>query len=216
VKTTGDGSSTLYVPQWDEHYHSIHGAIQESQHVFIRNGLDAYTFSRGKNLIRILEIGMGTGLNVLLSMDYAKEKKLSIYYEAVEYYPLLKDEYQLLEYKKFKNYLNIHESPFDEIITLDETFVLKKKKIKIEEYLGENNFFDIIYYDAFAPSAQPELWTEEVFNAMYQCLCENGIFVTYCAKGEVKRRLRNVGFTVEALPGPLGKREMTKATKLML
>lgn len=216
VKTTGDGSSTLYVPQWDEHYHSIHGAIQESQHVFIRNGLDAYTFSRGKDLIRILEIGMGTGLNVLMSMDYAKEKKLYIYYEAVEYYPLLKDEYQLLEYKKFKNYFNIHESPFDEIITLDETFVLKKKKIKIEEYLGENNFFDIIYYDAFAPSAQPELWTEEVFNAMYQCLCENGIFVTYCAKGEVKRRLRNVGFTVEALPGPPGKREMTKATKLML
>lgn len=213
VKITADGSSTLYVPQWDEHYHSIHGAVQESQHVFIQNGLNAYINLSGKSNLRILEIGMGTGLNVLLSLAYSMEKKLFIYYEAIEFYPLLDFEYQLLDYNKFKYYLKIHDSPFEEKIILEDTFILQKKKIKIEEYFGENNFFDIIYFDAFAPSAQPELWTEDVFSAMYHCLCEGGILVTYCAKGEVKRRLKKVGFTVEALPGPPGKREMTKAAK---
>ncbi len=213
IKTTADGSNTLYVPQWDEHYHSIHGAMQESRHVFVRNGLQAYTDTTAKKCIKILEIGMGTGLNVLLSIDFVEKNNASVYYEAIEYYPLLLDEYQLLNYSNINYYFTVHEAPFEQNIRIAKNFILHKKKIKIEEYRGLKDTFDIVYFDAFAPSAQPELWTEAIFSVMYACMCEGGILVTYCAKGEVKRRLRSVGFTVEVLPGPPGKREMTRAIK---
>lgn len=213
VKKTADGSSTIYVPHWDEHYHSIHGAKQESSHIFIENGLKDYIDKCGRQNLNILEIGMGTGLNVLLTIDFCENINIDIYYEAIEYYPLLSDEYHNLEYNNLNYYLSIHESDFGQNITLKEDFILHKKKIKIEDYSGVKDYFDLVFFDAFAPSAQPELWTKDIFAAMYSCMRSGGYLVTYCAKGEVKRNLKSVGFSVIALPGPPGKREMTKAIK---
>lgn len=214
---TKDGSPTLFVPELDEHYHSIHGALQESLHVFINAGLQ-FLLDKGLKSINVFEVGFGTGLNALLSNDFAQQNNINIHYESLEDYPLaleeasvISDSLELTEDQK-NFFQSMHEAVWNKPVQLNEHFSLHKRQEKLQEYKISNSA-DVIFFDAFAPSAQPQLWEEAIFQKMYEQLKLNGILVTYCAKGVVKRRLKACGFEVEAIPGPPGKREMTRALK---
>lgn len=218
IVTTGDGSKTIHIKEWNENYHSSHGAVQEAKHVFLQYGLSLF---EEKKEVNIFEVGFGTGLNAILTYQYAQEKQLSIHYNAIEAYPVSEDELQLLNYASLFDasrmqdiYSNMHIVPWnkDEIISSD--FVLHKIHQKLEDYIFPTNHFDLIYFDAFGPRVQENMWTQEVFQKLYDSLKMEGVFVTYCAKGQVKRDLKLVGFEVETLPGPPGKREMTRGKKL--
>lgn len=215
---TEDGSSSLFIEELDEHYHSVYGALQESQHVFINAGLKQ-KLSQPED-INILELGFGTGLNALLTCIEADENRKKINYTAIEKYPLDESVFSqlnycsLLENNKCRHLFNsIHTSDWENVNTISEYFHLIKHKMDIED-ISFVNHFDLIYYDAFAPSAQPELWTWNIFQGMFNALKQNGFLVTYCAKGIVKRTMKSAGFIIEALPGPIGKREMTRGIKL--
>lgn len=214
---TNDGSKTIHLVNLNENYHSIHGAVQESEHVFIRNGL--LKMSETKTELKILEIGFGTGLNAMLSMKAAALEKTSIYYEGLEAYPLKKEELSELNYQQLgqlkgfeKETEGIINCEWNVKIKISNFFTLCKKEIQIENY-SKNDFFDLIYFDAFGPRTQPEIWSLLNFKKIYNALRHRGIFVTYCAKGQVRRDLISVGFEVEKLPGPPGKREMIRAFK---
>ena len=215
IRVTADGSKTLFVEALDEHYHSIHGALAESKHVFIAHGLDAIS----KPDVSILEIGFGTGLNAMTTLERNLAAAKTIHYTGVEAYPIAVDDFMKLGYhkldlsKEIRDVLpELHETAWGEFRNITPGFSLRKLELKFQE-LSFNQEFDLIYFDAFAPSAQPELWTEDIFESMFRALKPNGILVTYCAKGQVKRNMKAVGFTIERLPGPPGKREMTRATK---
>lgn len=216
VITTADGSKTIRIIELDENYHSSHGALQEAQHVFIQNGL--YSLSTQKE-ISIFEMGFGTGLNAFLTAIKAKELKNSITYYGIEAFPVNLEEIIELDYKNLMGndnadlYLSIHESEWNELISINSNFKIKKIEGELQTTEIPINFFDIVYYDAFGPRAQDEMWTVDLFQKMYDSLKPGGFLVTYCAKGQVKRDLKSVGFTIEVLPGPPGKREMTKAWK---
>jgi tRNA U34 5-methylaminomethyl-2-thiouridine-forming methyltransferase MnmC len=214
---TGDGSTSIQLEDWNEQYHSKHGAIQEAEHVFIQSGL--YYFSNTE--INILEIGFGTGLNCLLTLLRAPEKKLKISYYGVEAYPVIADELLKMNYpeqlgsgnKKIADLFNeIHKGHWEEPFFLSPNFKLIKKKEFFDE-LEDESKFNLIYFDAFGPRVQPELWTETIFKKMYAALKTGGILVTYSAKGSVRRAMQEVGFEVSRLPGPPGKREMLRAIK---
>jgi len=203
---TADGSFTLFISEVDETYHSKHGAVQESMHVFIENGL----FHINKNEIRILEVGLGTGLNAFLTLQRATQK---ISYCALEPYPLSKEILEELS-KSTSNQLEMkfHESKSGEIVSLSDRFSFVRMEVGLEAFQSEEKF-DLIYYDAFGPRVEPGLWTLECMQQCYNLLNEGGVFVTYCAKGEVRRNLQSAGFMVERLPGPPGKREMLRAKR---
>lgn len=210
---TEDGSSSLYIPELDEHYHSVHGAVQESMHVFIEAGLKHLS----KKSIKIFEMGYGTGLNYLLTYLNAGDKTIEYY--GIEAFPL---EEQLVEQLNFTRQLNLdddQERAFRSIhnsenaVCVSESFLLYKEKCKLSEFKTEA-LFDLIYFDAFAPDVQPDLWTEPIFQKMFDLLNTKGVLTTYCAKGVVRRTMQVVGFSVERIPGPPGKREMLRATKL--
>lgn len=213
---TGDGSPTIFVPELKEHYHSVYGAVQESKHVFIEAGLNSIS----KNNIRIFEVGYGTGLNAFLTMQESLKKDLSIVYYAIELYPL---EPEITDQLKFNDFLrlssaetnlynNIHKAAWDLEIQITPGFTLKK--IKHDILSSEIDFrYDLVYFDAFAPDVQPELWDKSIFQKIYNQLNKDGILVTYCVKGQVRRTLKETGFKVEKLPGPPGKREMIRAVK---
>lgn len=215
---TQDGSHSIYSQDHGVSYHSKYGAIQESQHVFIGAGLRHLAI--GRSSVAILELGFGTGLNAYLSLLEAVARKLEIYYEAVEAFPISVEEASLLNYPSrvaapaalSGQFMELHSLPWDEEHSLNPYYTLKKVRSTFEDYLPPPRF-DVIFFDAFAPNAQPELWEETMFGKMYEALAPDGVLVTYCAKGVVKRRLRAVGFEVEALPGPPGKREMTRGVK---
>lgn len=213
---TKDGSKTLYWPKYDEHYHSIHGALTESQHVFIKHGLEEV--AELKKEISLLEVGFGTGLNTFLSYLKAKEFDLSIHYTSLEPSPISLQEVNELALHKHlslskESVLKFHELSWGEKHIIEQNhFQLTKEKMTIQEFDSQSNF-DIIYFDAFAPSSQPELWTPLIFKKLFRLLNKTGVLTTYCAKGQVKRDLKSVGFTIESLPGPPGKREMTRARK---
>ena len=213
---TADGSSTIYLPEWDENYHSKHGAIKEAYHVFIKNGLDLF---KDGSKVCILELGFGTGLNCFISYLESKNRKLTIDYEGVEAYPLQAEEIIELNYikelkaEKFEiDFAKIHSQAWGAKIKFDDSFSLLKRKHFFEE-IKDKNRFNLIYFDAFGARVQPELWKEEIFNKMYGALKDNGILVTYSAKGSVRRAMQSVGFLVERLPGPPGKREMLRGMK---
>lgn len=211
---TNDGSPTLYVERFDEHYHSIHGSIQESLHVFIQAGLDYK--AKQQPSIQIFEMGLGTGLNALLTLNYAQQHNVFIDYHAIELYPLTMESInKLAQFPNFNhpNFLELHQIKSNKMLNIGENFRFTKYLQDINDY-KPSQLFDLIYYDAFAPSAQDELWTVEMFQKMYDMLDDGGCLVTYCAKGIVKRTLKSVGFNIESLPGPIGKREMTRAIKL--
>ncbi|MFY0630584.1 MAG: tRNA (5-methylaminomethyl-2-thiouridine)(34)-methyltransferase MnmD [Flavobacteriaceae bacterium] len=212
---TSDGSTTIHLPDWDEQYHSKHGAIQEAYHVFIKHGLTPIF----KKEISILEIGFGTGLNSFITLLEAQKNNLTIDYVGIEAYPVDVDEVDKLNYvaelkaTELKALFKIlHTNSWEEKHQITPEFSLSKRKQFFNDIEDENQF-DLIYFDAFGARVQPELWTEEIFTKMFNALKSEGILVTYSAKGSVRRAMQSVGFTVERLPGPPGKREMLRATK---
>lgn len=216
VVKTKDGSASLYLPAIDEHYHSTHGAVQESAHVFIKNGFDK--ISDLKKEVHILEVGFGTGLNAFLTLEQAVHKAKNTIYTAIEPYSLSLHEVDQLNYKNFvdkslhQNYFRqLHELSFDQLHQLNDHFQL----IKYRDELLNCQFlqqFDMIYYDAFGPRAQPEMWEVPPLEKAVNALRPGGVFVTYCVKGSVKRTLKSLGMQVDKLPGPPGKREMLYAS----
>ncbi len=218
---TADGSHSIKLPEWEEHYHSKHGAIQEANHVFIKSGLNYYKsiFPKKKN-ITVLEVGFGTGLNALLTALYAEKNKINIKYIGLEAYPVEEKEWSLLNYPKMleeKNalsvYREIHKTAWEQEVEISENFELEKRKLFFQDF-KQQNCADLIYFDAFGPRVQPELWMENIFINMFEALQENGILVTYSAKGSVRRTLQKIGFQVEKIPGPPGKREMLRGSKM--
>lgn len=216
---TADGSKTIYIPEMDENYHSTHGALQEAMHVFIQNGLQAIS---GQKEIIIFEMGFGTGLNALLSMVEAEKSKSQIKYYGIEAFPV---EIQLIKeigYEKLvdNNFIEpfflMHSTTWNSDHKLMQNFMFHKIDQKIEDYVPVKDSVDIIYFDAFGPRVQQGMWNPEILNKMFLLLKPGGSLVTYCAQGQVKRDLRSVGFKVEGLPGPPGKREMTRAIKLSI
>ena len=212
---TLDGSTTIQITEWDECYHSKHGAIQEAQHVFIKNGLSLFQNQE----IAILEIGFGTGLNAFITLLEARKMQQTIDYVGVEAYPISAEEVLEMNYvaeleatHESLIFDKMHESNWEEKMVLTDAFTLTKRKQFFQEIEDENKF-DLIYFDAFGYRVQPELWSTDIFRRMYNALKPNGILVTYAARGVVKRSMIEVGFTVEKLAGPPGKREMFRARK---
>lgn len=215
IIVTADGSSTIHMPDWNEQYHSKHGAIQEAMHVFIKSGLQLFS----DRDISILEIGFGTGLNSFITLLEAQKLNLEVDYVGVEAYPVSDDEISKLNYvselqakEKIQVFQKMHQQQWGEKELLSEAFSLTKRKQFFNE-INDKNVFDLIYFDAFGARVQPELWTEEIFEKMFRALKKDGVLVTYSAKGSVRRAMQTVGFTVERLPGPPGKREMLRAIK---
>ncbi|WP_158844400.1 tRNA (5-methylaminomethyl-2-thiouridine)(34)-methyltransferase MnmD [Algibacter sp. L1A34] len=222
VVITADGSSTIHLPDWDEQYHSKHGAIQEAYHVFIKHGLQYfYTENIKKELesISILEIGFGTGLNAFITFLEAEKLNIKTNYVGVEAYPVSSEEITLLNYaKQLKAEENetvfkaLHDVTWNEKHDITPHFSIEKQK-KFFAEIKDEDVFNIIYFDAFGARVQPELWTEPIFESMYKALKKNGVLVTYAAKGSVRRAMQAVGFTVQRLEGPPGKREMLRGIK---
>ncbi len=221
IITTADGSKTIQIEEWNEQYHSVHGAIQEAYHVFIKHGL-YYLKELHPSLkvpIAVLEIGFGTGLNAFITLIEAEKLNININYVGVEAYPVTMDEVQQLHYPaalKAENNAGLfdclHTTVWNKTIKISKGFELTKQQKSFFE-IEDSNSFDMIYFDAFGARVQPELWTEVLFKKMYDALKPQGILVTYSAKGSVRRAMQDVGFMVEKLPGPPGKREMLRASK---
>lgn len=213
---TGDGSPTIFIPALDVTYHSRHGALQESRHVFIREGLLPALSATSVSPLRILEMGFGTGLNALLSLLEANERKRNLHYTALELYPLSAEEAAALSYDTlFENpdnravYRDLHQCAWETEVPVSPYFTLCKRNISMTAYTDDTGF-DLIYYDAFAPAAQPDLWTEEVFSLLFKLSRPGALLVTYCSKGSVRRAMQAAGWQVEKRPGPPGKREMVR------
>jgi tRNA U34 5-methylaminomethyl-2-thiouridine-forming methyltransferase MnmC len=215
--TTADGSNSLLNNAIGETYHSRHGALQESTHVFIKNGLNYFIEQNTPQKINILEVGLGTGLNAWLTLENLLSKEIEIHYTAIEIFPLPKSIWQLLNYAQGNlhktSFESIHSCQWNEPVKLASTFYLNKLHNSLLEVDLSSYSFDLIYFDAFAPNKQPELWELPILKKMVDQLLRNGVFVTYCAKGQLKRDLKFLGLEVEALSGPPGKREMIRATK---
>lgn len=214
IVKTNDGSDTLVSSIYGDKYHSKHGSLQESLHVFIEAGLKQKLHLE---TIHILEMGLGTGLNAWLTCLENEKYKKNIQYVGYEKHPIHLDIISNLNYLEVREdthsyFQKIHESPWNKSIVISESFQLIKKDTDIL-FLEEKNIFDIIYFDAFAPDTQPELWSIELFEKLFQSMSTDGCLVTYCAKGQVKRNLKSAGFQIESIPGPIGKREMTRAWK---
>jgi len=211
---TEDGSHSIYVEGLDEHYHSIHGALQESQHVFIKNGLNCCD----KITLSILEIGFGTGLNALLTLLEAKKNEFIISYQTLEKYPLQANEYSELNFENSLGLQNshilqeLHNCIWGNDVQISQNFTLHKTQTDLEQW-QPNKMYDLIYFDAFAPDKQPNLWTEAIFKKLFDAMNSNGFLSTYCAKGQVRRNMIAAGFSVARVPGPPGKREMMIARK---
>lgn len=212
---TSDGSTTIHIKEWDECYHSKHGAIQEAKHVFIKNGLALFPNQK----VSILEIGFGTGLNAFITYLEAQKLGQTIDYVGVEAYPISEEELQSMNYPEELNALDskaifdkMHAVNWEEKNDLSESFSLTKRK-QFFENIDDIEKFDLIYFDAFGYRVQPELWSVSVFERMFKSLKNNSILVTYAARGVIKRNMIEVGFTVEKLAGPPGKREMFRARK---
>lgn len=196
----------------------MHGAVQESEHVFIKAGLEQFIASTP--VVQIFEVGFGTGLNAWLSYKRIAGTDTKIIYHSVEPFPLPEEIYTKLNYVQASEqqflkdfFLELHHAPWDEEVELNKNFTLKKIKNKLEEYEPAKENFHLVYYDAFAPSKQAEMWLPENIEKVYSCLLPKGMLVTYCARGQFKRDLKALGFLVEALPGPPGKKEMTRGIK---
>lgn len=212
---TDDGSTTIRIPDWDENYHSTHGAIQEAKHVFIKNGLNLF---QNQDSISILEIGFGTGLNAFITFLETLNKE-KVNYVGVEAYPISEEELALmnyvseldaLEYQEIFN--RMHSSDWESQQNINNNFLLTKRKQFFQD-IEDKEQYDLIYFDAFGFTLQPELWSEVIFKKMYDALLPKGILVTYACRSSIKKAMLSVGFSIEKLPGAPGKREMLRATK---
>jgi tRNA U34 5-methylaminomethyl-2-thiouridine-forming methyltransferase MnmC len=212
---TDDGSTTIRIPEWDENYHSTHGAIQEAKHVFIKNGLDLF---QNQDSISILEIGFGTGLNAFITfLETINKEKVN--YVGVEAYPISQEEIAQMNYvseldsEMYKVIFDkMHSCDWENQQTITENFLLTKRKQFFQD-IEDKNQFDLIYFDAFGFPLQPELWSEVIFKKMYDALLPKGTLVTYACRSSIKNAMLSVGFSIEKLPGAPGKREMLRATK---
>ncbi|RZK16407.1 MAG: SAM-dependent methyltransferase [Hymenobacter sp.] len=221
VRTTADGSPTLYVPALDEHYHSQHGAAQESLHVFIEAGLRPLlaTGLGQRQPLQLLEVGLGTGLNALLTLKEAIAADALVCYEGYETQPLPAEAVAALQPQWHGQpeislaFAELHAAPWNEQTAISEQLLLYKIQKPIQAAELPTSFYHLIYFDAFAPEKQPELWTEKVFAQLYAAAAPGAVLVSYCAQGQFRRNLRAAGWLTEKLPGPPGKREMTRARK---
>lgn len=212
---TDDGSTTIRIPDWDENYHSTHGAIQEAKHVFIKNGLDLF---QNQDSISILEIGFGTGLNAFITFLETLNKE-KVNYVGVEAYPISAEEITQMNYvsqldaEKYQEIFDkTHACDWENQKTITQNFLLTKRKQFFQD-IEDKNQFDLIYFDAFGFPLQPELWSEVIFKKMYDALLPKGTLVTYACRSSIKNAMLSVGFSIEKLPGAPGKREMLRATK---
>ena len=216
IRKTGDGSTTLYHEALNETYHSVHGALTESRHVFISNGLQYATGIFAVPLLNILEVGFGTGLNAALTLECSVNSRRRISYFTLEKFPLSQEIRSQLEFPGVDTLAlqSLHDLPWGNEIKVNPDFSFHKKEADVLQEQFPENYFHVIYFDAFAPGKQPELWTSELFQKLYSALTPGGVLVTYCAKGQFKRDLKQAGFMVESLPGPPGKREMVRAIRI--
>lgn len=210
---TNDGSHSLFNTQVNESYHSKHGAIVEAEHVFIKNGFSTVD----KNKLNILEVGFGTGLNTLLTYQKAIQKSIEVNYHAIELHPIDKIYYSKLNFTDLigveqENLQDLHDCKWEKNIQLNPYFTLIKNHTSVEKYNTDIRF-DIIYFDAFSPDKQPEIWNKVIFKKMHSFLKDDGFLITYCAKGIVKRTMKSIGFEIIVLDGPPGKRQMTRGNK---
>lgn len=215
IEQTADGSQTLFVPELNEHYHSVKGALTESEHIFIQMGLKHSSVEAP----HVLEIGFGTGLNAFLTLLTADTDQRNIHYTTLERYPVTPALIEQLTYPELicperkDDFQALHQAAWNTDVQLTPYFTLHKVETDFTSYTFPNTY-DVIYFDAFAPEKQPEMWTQSLFDTLCQQLNPQGILTTYCAKGAVRRMLQAAGFTVERLPGPPGgKREILRATK---
>lgn len=217
IKLTTDGSHTIAIPERNITYHSHHGAIAESMHVYIEAGLLPLIERSSNHPINILEIGFGTGLNALLSLREAIKYKQHIHYTAIELFPLTEEETMQINHggclSMENEFMQLHSSPWENDIRVDEFFTLHKKQVSLLKLKGPHSI-DCIYFDAFAPTDQPELWTEAVFENLYQFLVPQGTLVTYCSKSVIRKTMEAAGFSIQKIPGPHGKRDMVRARRL--
>jgi len=216
LRTTEDGSHTLFNRDAGEHYHSIHGAIQESMHVFIAAGFREIASGAGE--LSILDVGFGTGLNCLLSLAEAEKLHRSVIYTAIETYTLSHQLAESLNYCSFdslkaleKAFSLMHRDHEGEV-RIGSDFLLRRRHLTLEDSVFRSDSFNLVYFDAFSPEIQPDLWKPDIFLRIEKVMQPGGILVTYCAKGIVRRALQQAGFSTERLPGPPGKREMLRAT----
>ena len=216
---TKDGSHTVSVPELNVTYHSVHGALQESKHVFIEAGLKHFLLQNNSMPLYIFEMGFGTGLNALLTLAEAASRKTEVFYECVEMFPLDRTYIRRINYTSIdtlsvftKEFNLLHTCNWETVTNIHPCFTLLKRRDSLIN-LSTDKLFNLIYYDAFAPAAQPELWTQEIFVKLFALLYPGGLLVTYCSKGDVRRALQAAGFRVEKIPGPPGKREMIRAVK---
>lgn len=215
IVETEDGSHSLFSEQFAVDYHSKYGAIQESQHVFIQAGLAPLVAV--KPSARIFEMGFGSGLNAYLSLLFGNDSQKTLFFETVEAFPIPVTQAASLNFPSLLNgskddFLSLHQAPWNQAVTITPQFTLFKHLGTIQD-IHLSGDFDLVFFDAFAPSSQPELWERPVLEKIHDAMVPSGVFVTYCAKGVVKRCLREIGFQVEGIPGPPGKREMTRAIK---
>ena len=223
VRTTADGSPTLYVPALDEHYHSHHGAAQESRHVFIAAGVQPLLEAELKQdgPLNVLEVGLGTGLNALLTLEAVQVAGATVTYDGYETVPLPPATVAALapqwaaQPTLGQAFDRLHTAPWNEEFTLVPGFTLTKIQAQLQNAALPTGYYDLIYFDAFAPEKQPELWTEDVFAKLYAAAAPGAVLVSYCAQGQFRRNLRAAGWLTEKLPGPPGKREMTRARKAL-
>lgn len=217
IITTSDGSHSLLNTALNETYHSKHGALQESIHVFIKEGLDYFLQRKSQKDISILEVGFGTGLNALLTVQRALELPGNIiHYTSLETFPVPEEIWSKLNYidsvglkEKFNQ---LHEAMWNEVVSITSGFNLRKLQLSLQQ-IDFSSEFDLVYFDAFAPNKQPEMWEIDVLKQVVNAMRADGVFVTYCAKGQLKRDLKSLGLEVETLPGPPGKKEMVRGIK---
>lgn len=217
IITTADGSHSLFNTALNETYHSQHGAVRESLHVFIRSGLDHFQKTYTPKEIRILEVGFGSGLNALLAMQWSKLSSTRVHYTGIEAFPLPESIWKNLNYPAWQeaegDFYRLHELSWGVDHALDPAFVFRKDHSRIQDHPPSDMAANVVFYDAFAPDKQPEMWTAGMLSGVVEKLAPGGMFVTYCAKGQLRRTLKSLGMTVESLPGAPGKKEMTRATK---
>lgn len=219
IIVTEDGSHSLYHPGLNETYHSFHGAVRESNHVFIKEGLDYYWLNHQPPTINVLEVGFGTGLNAILTSVWAAKNQIKVNFTTLEPFPLKEEVFSSLNYHQFiegegirDNFLELHNSNWETDFQQHSFFTIHKSKSRLQDF-SSNLHFDLIFYDAFAPSKQSEMWTSELLEKTIGVMAAQGVFVTYCAKGQFKRDLTSHKLIVETLPGPPGKKEMVRGVK---
>ncbi|WP_258102795.1 tRNA (5-methylaminomethyl-2-thiouridine)(34)-methyltransferase MnmD [Marinoscillum sp. MHG1-6] len=217
IISTADGSHSLHREDLNETYHSFHGAMGESDYVFIKAGLDYFVQKYQKNTVSVFEVGLGTGLNALLAANWSRSKKIKVEYQTIEPFPVPKEVYERLNYgegqdERKKIFLDIHSAQWGTATQILPEFQLMKSQTTLEQ-VDIPTLFDVIFFDAFAPSKQPEVWSLENLQKCYALLNNGGIVTTYCAQGQFKRNLKSAGFEIEILPGAMGKKEMVRAHK---